>query len=146
MEASQCSKDDSSAGGDGRLKITQAWSVFLILAAGAVVATVVALLEVLYYRRMFAGKRCRMHVCPLHGPYCGRLPRRQKHQDWFRVRPWPEKSFNMLIRRYMVCKTKKPAVFRSLWVCRWLVSPELLCMWECAHLLPTTPPSSLHAC
>lgn len=56
VEASQCTVNDSAAEGDGRLSLTQAWSVFLILAAGAGVAIIVATLEVLYYKKMFSGR------------------------------------------------------------------------------------------
>lgn len=56
VEASQCTVQASDAGGDGRLSITQAWSVFLILAAGAALAIIMAVLEVLYYKKMFSGR------------------------------------------------------------------------------------------
>ncbi|KAF8062078.1 Glutamate receptor [Scenedesmus sp. PABB004] len=54
-ESSSCLQEDSKAGGDGRLSMAQAWSVFLILAAGAGAALLVAGLELLYWKRGFKG-------------------------------------------------------------------------------------------
>lgn len=56
VDASQCSLQDADTSGKGRLSVHQAWSVFLVLAAGAAIATVVALLEVIYYKRFFSGE------------------------------------------------------------------------------------------
>lgn len=64
VEASKCAGQDSAnAQGDGRVSVDQAWSVFLILAGGAGIAFVVALFEVLYYKKIFSGE------C-LHSFYC----------------------------------------------------------------------------
>lgn len=54
-EASKCSLPDSEAAGKGRLSMHQAWSVFLVLAAGAAIAVLVAMLEVIFYKKFFSG-------------------------------------------------------------------------------------------
>jgi hypothetical protein len=47
--------------------MSQAWSVFLVLAVGAGVAVVIGVLEVLYYRKLYTG----VPVCPVGVHCCG---------------------------------------------------------------------------
>eukprot|EP00878_Enallax_costatus_P044544 GHUV01053208.1.p1 GENE.GHUV01053208.1~~GHUV01053208.1.p1 ORF type:complete len:468 (+),score=104.28 GHUV01053208.1:524-1927(+) len=68
VEASRCSLQDSDASGKGRLSVHQAWSVFLVLAGGAAIAVVVALLEVIYYKRFFSGVQELKKEMSEHGP------------------------------------------------------------------------------
>jgi len=55
VKASQCAGvvDSRDASGGRRLSLAQAWSVFLVLVVGAGLAVIVAVLEVLYYRKLF---------------------------------------------------------------------------------------------
>lgn len=58
VEASHCTVEESNADGNGRLALSQAWSVFMVLVVGAGVALIVAVLEILYYRTFFHGEPC----------------------------------------------------------------------------------------
>lgn len=48
---------------DGRLRLPEIWTVFLIPVAGAVLAGLVLLGEILYYRKFYKGGCCRPPSC-----------------------------------------------------------------------------------
>lgn len=79
MEASQCGADASSdAESNTSLTPDQAWSVFLVLAGGAVLSVLIALIEVLYYKKAFSRElhprlQC-MACCCLLPARCWRRP------------------------------------------------------------------------
>jgi hypothetical protein len=58
VQSSQCTSDDMGTNGSGQLHLTQAWSVFMIVASGAGVALLLAAGEMLYYRRLYT-RECR---------------------------------------------------------------------------------------
>jgi hypothetical protein len=54
--------------GSGQLHLTQAWSVFMIVASGAAVALLLAAGEMLYYRRIYT-RECtgvRLYITYVH--------------------------------------------------------------------------------
>jgi hypothetical protein len=53
VESSRCNSEDMGTSGSGQLHLTQAWSVFMIVAAGAAVGLLAAAGEMLYYRRLY---------------------------------------------------------------------------------------------
>jgi hypothetical protein len=53
VQSSQCTSEDMATNGSGQLHLTQAWSVFMIVASGAAVALLLAAGEMLYYRRLY---------------------------------------------------------------------------------------------
>lgn len=56
-EHNECAEDVPAADKGGRIGLSQVWSVFLILAAGAAAGVIVAVLEVLYYNKLFKGEQ-----------------------------------------------------------------------------------------
>lgn len=58
MDANQCNGDSSGgsgSGSNGRLSLFDMWTVFLIPAAGTVLAAIVLAAEILYYRKCYSG-------------------------------------------------------------------------------------------
>eukprot|EP00775_Hariotina_reticulata_P004904 gene4904-5148_t len=83
VEASQCAdQPDSGTSKNGRLSMTQAWSVFMVLAVGAGVAIVIGLLEVLYYRKLYTGVHKLKSDVSMHGT----LPALRKHLKSSKIR------------------------------------------------------------
>jgi hypothetical protein len=68
VQSSQCTSDDMGTNGSGQLHLTQAWSVFMIVASGAAVALLLAAGEMLYYRRIYT-RECtgvRLYITYVH--------------------------------------------------------------------------------
>jgi hypothetical protein len=61
QDNSECSVEASTEG--GRLRMAQAWSVFVIPAVGAAAGILIAAAEVFYYNKMFVGEeQCRAYI------------------------------------------------------------------------------------
>jgi hypothetical protein len=54
QDNNECSEQSSTEG--GRLRMAQAWSVFVIPAVGAAAGILIAAAEVFYYNKMFVGE------------------------------------------------------------------------------------------